>query len=203
MELPSAVQISGAPHGFCQFPRVKPCQSRLKRPRGWLKLIRQALGRTERQQAQRLGIRDARIELSARQGVWTLTQRFNGRVLGDVQARQQLTARPAHRLPDVHSPLSGELAFNAPSLRPWGNWLPAGWRLGGKLQAWAALSGSLAEPRLTGGVRGEELSASQLLKVVPNSLVEALAHGGGGSSRRAGEPDRWIGLPTSGMPPSS
>jgi hypothetical protein len=30
------------------------------------------------------------------------------------------------------------------------------------------------------------LSASQLLKVVPNSLVEALAHGGGGSSRLLG-----------------
>ena len=154
LELEGGVSIVHTPEQPWQV------QAHLQRREGDLQIIEQAI---QGGQAQRLGIRDARIELSARQGVWTLTQRFNGRVLGDVQARQQLTARPAHRLPDVHSPLSGELAFNAPSLRPWGNWLPAGWRLGGKLQAWAALGGSLAEPRLTGGVRGEELSASQLL----------------------------------------
>jgi hypothetical protein len=31
-ELPSAIQISGAPHGFFQFFRVKPFQTKLLRP---------------------------------------------------------------------------------------------------------------------------------------------------------------------------
>jgi hypothetical protein len=31
-ELPRAEQISGAPHGFCQFLRVKPFQTKLERP---------------------------------------------------------------------------------------------------------------------------------------------------------------------------
>ena len=32
MELPSAVQISGAPQGFCQFFKVKPFQIKLLLP---------------------------------------------------------------------------------------------------------------------------------------------------------------------------
>ena len=38
--------------------------TRQEPPRGWLKLIREALGRTERQQAQRLGISGATLHTS-------------------------------------------------------------------------------------------------------------------------------------------
>lgn len=132
----------------------------LERREGDLHIVEQKI---QGGQPQRLGIREGRIELTAKDGVWQLVQRFNGRVLGDVQARQQITAVPANRLPSLDDPLSGEFALNVVSMRPWGNWLPAGWRLGGKMQAWASLGGTPRVPKFTGAARGEELSASQLL----------------------------------------
>ena len=114
-------------------------------------------------QPQRFGIREARVELSAHDGVWRLTQQLDGRILGDLRARQQVSASSPQRLPTLDDPLVGEFAFQIGSLRPWSNWLPAGWRLGGKMQAWAALQGSLRAPQFTGAARGDEITASQVL----------------------------------------
>jgi len=111
--------------------------------------------------AQRLGLRDASFVLQARDGVWTAQQKLDGRVLGLLTGRQQVQAASASALPDGASAVSGELALQVSNLRPLAAWLPAGWRLGGAVQAQARWQGTLAQPRLSGWVEGSQLGLSQ------------------------------------------
>lgn len=136
-------------------------QAQLSRQSGDLSVIEAAI---QGGQAQRLGIREARVTLQADQGVWELTQELDGRTLGTVKGRQRVTVSDPHRLPAAADPVSGELVLQVESLRPWGNWLPAGWRLGGRLDARAQMGGTLGGPRFSGRVTGDNLSASQLLE---------------------------------------
>lgn len=112
---------------------------------------------------QKLGIRDARIALQARDGVWTMTQQFDGRVLGVLKGRQMVQARSADVLPQASDPLSGELDLQIANLRPWGTWVPAGWRLTGQMQAKAVLGGTLGVPHYTGQIKGQNLGLGQAL----------------------------------------
>lgn len=112
---------------------------------------------------QKLGIRDARVALQARDGVWTTTQQFDGRVLGALKGRQMVQARSADVLPQAGDPLSGELDMQIANLRPWGTWVPAGWRLTGQMQAKAVLGGTLGVPHYTGQIKGQNLGLGQAL----------------------------------------
>lgn len=112
---------------------------------------------------QRLGIRDARVALQARDGVWTMTQQFDGRVLGVLKGRQVVQARSADVLPQASDPLSGQLDLQIANLRPWGTWVPAGWRLTGQMQAKADIGGTLGVPHYTGQIRGQSLGLGQAL----------------------------------------
>lgn len=117
----------------------------------------------EGQTAQRLGLRDARASLTVRNGLWTLTQTLDGRVLGRLSGRQSVQARDPMSLPQADAPLSGEVDMQVASLRPLATWAPAGWRLNGQLQARAHIGGTLGAPRWTGVVQGEQLAISQSL----------------------------------------
>ncbi|MGQ0596083.1 translocation/assembly module TamB domain-containing protein [Aquabacterium sp.] len=113
--------------------------------------------------AQRLGIREARVVLQARDGVWALSQQFDGRVLGVLKGRQVVHARNPTDLPSGSDPLSGELDLQIANLRPWGTWVPAGWRLTGQMRAKAEVGGTLGAPQYRGQVRGQNLGLGQAL----------------------------------------
>jgi len=117
----------------------------------------------EGQTAQRLGLREARASLTARNGVWTLQQTLDGRVLGRLSGRQTVQALDPMALPQADAPLAGELDMQVASLRPLATWAPAGWRLNGQLQARAQIGGTLGAPRWSGWVQGEQIAVSQSL----------------------------------------
>ena len=133
---------------------------RLERQSGDLSLSEPAIQGNTRQS---LGIKVAVISLTGRQGVWNLSQQFDGRVLGTVKGAQQVVSADPSRLPTLSDSISGGLDLNIGSLRPWGVWMPAGWRLGGQVQAHVALSGTLGKPGLTGSVKGQALSVGNSL----------------------------------------
>ena len=113
--------------------------------------------------AQRLGIRDARVTLQSRQGTWILTESFEGRSLGKLSGQQVVKAADPMAGPQASDPLQGELDLSIGNLRPWGTWIPAGWRVSGQLQAKAALDGTLGAPRYSGLVEGDDLGVGQAL----------------------------------------
>lgn len=117
----------------------------------------------EGQTAQRLGLREARVSLTVRNGLWTLKQALDGRVVGRVSGQQSVQARDPMSLPQADAPVSGEVDMQVASLRPLATWAPAGWRLNGQLQAHAQIGGTLGAPRWTGVVQGEQLAISQSL----------------------------------------
>ena len=112
---------------------------------------------------QALGIRQARLELKAQDGVWSLVEQFEGRVLGKVSGRQTVQAQSPERLPSSADRLVGSLDVKIDNLRPWGVWVPAGWRLSGQLEAKAAIAGTLGAPQYQGQVSGRNLGAVQAL----------------------------------------
>lgn len=113
--------------------------------------------------AQRLGIREAKVQLQAREGVWTLTELFEGRSLGKLVGRQVVQAQNPIAGPQGSDPLQGELDLTIGNLRPWGTWIPAGWRVSGQVQAKAELAGTLGAPRYSGQIVGENLGGGQAL----------------------------------------
>ncbi len=112
---------------------------------------------------QRLGLREARVSLRARQGVWVAEQRIDGRVLGLLTGRQVVQPLRADALPDASSSLAGEVKLDVTNLRALATWVPAGWRLGGRALVQASLGGTVGAPQFTGRVEGSGLSASQAL----------------------------------------
>lgn len=112
---------------------------------------------------QPLGITEARVVLQARNGVWRLTELFEGRVLGRLSGEQVVQAAAPDRLPAGTDTLSGTLSVQIGSLRPWGGWMPAGWRLGGQLQGQATLAGTLGVPQYRGRLTGQRLALAQPL----------------------------------------
>jgi translocation and assembly module TamB len=114
--------------------------------------------------AQKLGVRAARVALQARNGVWTLSEQLDGRVSGVLTGQQVVHARTPDALPDAADALTGQLDLQVSSLRPWGAWIPAGWRLTGQLQAQAQLSGTLGVPQYRGQVKGQNLGLGQALE---------------------------------------
>lgn len=123
---------------------------------------------------QRLGLREARVSLRARQGVWIAEQRIEGRVLGVLTGRQVVQPLRAEAWPDASSALSGEVKLDVANLRALATWAPAGWRLGGQAQMQARLGGTLGAPQFTGQIDGKGLSASQALLGV--SLQDGQMH---------------------------
>lgn len=112
---------------------------------------------------QRLGLREARVSLRARQGVWVAEQRIEGRVLGLLTGRQVVQPLRADAWPDPGSSLTGEVKLDVTNLRALATWVPAGWRLGGQALMQASLGGTLGAPQFTGRIEGSGLSASQAL----------------------------------------
>lgn len=112
---------------------------------------------------QKLGIDVASIKLAASQGVWTLTQVFEGSVLGRLSGRQSVSVADPKQLPSGVDVLSGELDLQIGSLRPWAAWVPAGWRLHGQVNGRADVAGTLASPQYKGVINGQNLQLAHAL----------------------------------------
>ncbi len=111
-----------------------------------------------------LGLSDLRLAASHHDGVWRFAQGVAGQQLGNFVATQSLSSPGPW--PDAHSALDGVLQAQVDHLSRWGSWLPAGWRLGGRINGLARLSGRLGAPLWTGQVEGDGLSVRHALQGV-------------------------------------
>jgi len=121
---------------------------------------------------QSLGLSDARLALEADQGRWQFTQLIAGANLGRVEGRQTLRADPHALWPGSDAAIEGELRVQVDNLATWGAWVPAGWRLGGQVDAALRIAGQLGAPQLIGEAHGRELALRNAIEGV------ALADGG-------------------------
>jgi translocation and assembly module TamB len=158
---------------------------------------------TVRGVTQRLGLREGRVALSAREGVWRFSQQLEGRNLGTLAGQQTVRSDPRAVWPPPESPLEGGLDVQVDNLSTWGGWVPAGWRLVGKLAMQARLSGRFGAPEYTGRLTGSGLGARHLLAGIdvsdgelaialegPSARIERLLlHAGDGTARVDGRAD--------------
>ncbi len=124
--------------------------------------------------AQRLGLRDFKLALTAREGLWRLEPLVDGRVLGSIGGVLSLRAQRPDLLPDADDVLSGQMQFKVDNLRAASVWAPAGWRLGGRLSANLQVAGTLHKPDLQGLVAGEGVSVANPLLGVQLTRGEML-----------------------------
>lgn len=114
----------------------------------------------------RLNLTALRVAAVAQGGRWTFTQEAAGRNLGTVQG-QQVVQADAHDLwPQPDAGLQGQVDLKIANLRPWASWVPAGWRLGGQVQARAVLGGRLNAPEYTGTLEAHQVSVRNVLEGV-------------------------------------
>ncbi|MEY2653959.1 MAG: hypothetical protein RLZZ524_987, partial [Pseudomonadota bacterium] len=115
---------------------------------------------------QRLGLADLRLALSAQEGRWRLTQRISGGNLGRLDGEQSLKTDTAAWWPDRQAVVDGRMDLQIAQLGNWGRWLPAGWRLSGRLGGQARIAGRLGQPELSGELVGQRIAVRNLLQGV-------------------------------------
>ncbi|WOB05936.1 translocation/assembly module TamB domain-containing protein [Piscinibacter gummiphilus] len=113
-----------------------------------------------------LGLSELRLSATARDGLWRLSESVRGGGLGELSGSQTLRADPTAVVPGAEAPLDGSLTLRVADIGAWSAWLPAGWRIGGRLQADAALGGRLGAPEYRGRVAGSGLKVANLLQGV-------------------------------------
>ncbi len=113
---------------------------------------------------QALGLSDLNLSLTADRGLWRLEQRISGGNLGSLDGTQEL--RAAGVWPRGSDPVRGQIDLHVAQLGYWGRWLPPGWRLSGRLDTQARLSGRLSAPELSGELRGAQIGIQNALQGV-------------------------------------
>ena len=128
---------------------------------------------------QLLGLSEARLTLSVHDGVWLLTPRFKGRILGEITGSARVQTSAQDRWPAADAALEGDVRAQVADIGIWGAWVPPGWRLGGELRTTARLSGSFGRPRYHGEIAGSSLSVRNLLAGVnvSNGQIDARLEG--------------------------
>ncbi|MEO8155192.1 MAG: translocation/assembly module TamB domain-containing protein [Rhizobacter sp.] len=121
---------------------------------------------TEEGGTQSLGLTDLRIGLNAQDGVWNFTAGLAGAQLGVLGGAVVVRTSPQLAWPAADAPLQGVLEAQVANLGTWGPWVPAGWRLGGKLNVSASLGGRVNAPEYTGMVKGSEIGVRNMLEGV-------------------------------------
>ncbi len=117
-------------------------------------------------QAQRLGLSDLRLALSAHGGRWQFAQGLVGRRIGSLVGAVELRNPPGARWPQPGAALQGLVEARVADLGVWGTWVPPGWRLSGAMDTVAQFAGTLAAPRITGTMRGSDLGLRNVLEGV-------------------------------------
>ena len=113
---------------------------------------------TDERGVQPLGLTDLRLTLNAHDGIWQFTQALAGTNLGTLGGSIMVNADPRALVPAPNAKLSGVLRANIANLGTWGGWVPAGWRLGGNVEASLQLGGTVGGPELTGQANGSAIS---------------------------------------------
>ncbi|NDY89823.1 translocation/assembly module TamB domain-containing protein [Ideonella livida] len=116
------------------------------------------------QGAQALGLNALRLGLDADSGQWRSSLGLAGQALGELALAVQAQPGDPGAWPAADTPVSGVMQGRVASLGVWSAWVPAGWRLGGEVNAQAQLAGTLGQPQLTGTVQGEGLSFRHMLQ---------------------------------------
>jgi translocation and assembly module TamB len=108
-----------------------------------------------------LGLTDLRLAVNVRDGLWQFAQGLAGSELGSFGGA--LALRPTGLWPNAQTPVQGVLQANVAQLGNWGSWVPAGWRLAGRVGATVQLTGRAGAPDLVGTVDGDGLALRHLL----------------------------------------
>ena len=115
---------------------------------------------------QLMGLNEFNLALAAHDGLWSFSQSFSGRSLGEIRGTLRARSTPERRWPAPDAPIEGSIQAFVADVGIWNNWVPAGWRLAGELRTTAAVSGRFGEPQYTGAVTGSGLSVRNLLEGV-------------------------------------
>jgi translocation and assembly module TamB len=115
---------------------------------------------------QRLGLRELRLGLQARNGSWSVSHRVDGSNLGRLDGELHFETRSSASWPARDDKLDGRLDLNVAQLGHWGRWLPAGWRLNGRLETSARLGGRLGAPEFSGELLGQQITVRNSLQGV-------------------------------------
>ena len=140
---------------------------------------------TEFGSRQALGLSEVRLALSADAGEWRFTELIVGSNLGRVSGQQTVRTAADRLWPAPDAALAGELNVQVENLAAWGAWVPAGWRLGGQLDASLRLAGRFGSPELVGQVQGRQLALRNTLEGVTLTEGELDARFDGTSARLA------------------
>ncbi|MGR6807162.1 translocation/assembly module TamB domain-containing protein [Sphaerotilus natans] len=132
----------------------------LRRARGDLSLEDAELGTGPR----RLGLGEIALQVQADGGLWQFSQRIDGSQLGHIEGRQTVRTTPDKMWPPAEAPLEGRLALEVAQLEHWGGWLPAGWRLSGRVGGQARLDGQFGQPRYAGELQGDRIAVRNVLE---------------------------------------
>ncbi len=115
---------------------------------------------------QRLGLVGLKLALAAHDGRWQLSQLITGGNLGYLLGEQTVTAPPQALWPDARAPVQGKIDLQVAQLGNWGRWLPAGWRLTGRLGSQARVSGRFGAPEFSGELAGDNIAVRNVLQGV-------------------------------------
>ena len=110
-----------------------------------------------------LGLSEVLLSVSAEGGRWRLVQRLAGSNLGRIDSEINIQAEPQALFPGPDATLDGRLDAQVESLSGWAAWVPAGWRLAGRLDAGLQLAGRVGAPNVKGAVSGRELGLRNAL----------------------------------------
>jgi translocation and assembly module TamB len=121
---------------------------------------------TEETVVRPLGLTEVRLGLQARNGSWTFTQGLAGAALGRLSGTVVATTAPRALWPAADAPIKGAVELQVANLGTWGPWVPPGWRLGGRLNASAAIAGRFGAPEYTGRVEGSQIEVRNFLEGV-------------------------------------
>lgn len=127
---------------------------------------------TEEIGTQALGLTDLRVGLVAQDGVWNFTAGLAGEQLGVLGGALVVRTSPQLAWPAPDAPVQGVLEARVANLGTWGAWVPAGWRLDGKLNVSASLGGKFNAPEYTGQMTGSGLGVRNLVEGVSLSEGE-------------------------------
>ncbi|MET0335291.1 MAG: translocation/assembly module TamB domain-containing protein [Rhizobacter sp.] len=163
---------------------------------------------TDESGTQALGLTDLRIGLDAKDGIWNFTAGLAGDQLGVLGGALVVRTSPQAAWPAPDAPVQGVLEAQVANLGTWGAWVPAGWRLDGRLNISAGLAGRFGAREYTGKVIGSGIGVRNMVEginvtdgEVDIALQGASAHinkfsarGGNGTLRIEGDArldDTW------------
>ena len=121
---------------------------------------------TEESGTQALGLTDLRVGLDAKNGVWSFTAGLAGQQLGVLGGAVVVRTSPQNAWPAPDAPLQGVLEAQVANLGTWGSWVPAGWRLDGRLNTSASLGGRFGAPEYTGSIVGSGIGVRNMVEGV-------------------------------------